>query len=158
VNKTHNQEYQLTIEQTREGLPTIAIRDYNNRRLYLHSRFFPSRESEAFKDNFNPDKFDVVIVLGVGLGYHLTYIKEKINRYKKIILIDKLNNLENEIDKIPDTRFLCNHRRITFISGQSINVIEKTVSQEIDFDTIKGISIIERQATRQQKRLSGGYT
>lgn len=143
MNKTNNQEYQLTIEQTREGLPTIAIRDHNNRKLYLHSRLFPSRESEAFRDQFNPDKFDVVIVLGVGLGYHLRYIKEKISRYNRIILIERLNNLENEIDKIPDTRFLCNHRRIAFLSGQSIKVIEKIVSEEIDFDTIKGISIIE---------------
>lgn len=141
--KTNRQEYQLTIEQTREGVPTIAIRDYSKRKLYLHSRFFPSRESEAFKDKFNPDKFDIAIVLGVGLGYHLRYIKETINRYNKIILIEKLNNLENEIDKIPDTRFLCHHPRIAFLSGQSIKVIEKFVSEEIDFDTIKGISIIE---------------
>jgi hypothetical protein len=143
LDKTNSQKYQLTIEQTKEGLPTISVRDYNNRRVYLHSRLFPSRESEAFKDSFNPERFDALIVLGIGLGYHLTDIKEKIDKYKKIVLIDTLDNLANEIDKIPITRFLCNHRNIKLITGQSINTVITTVSQEVDFDEIKGILIIE---------------
>ncbi len=143
MDKTNYQKYQLAIEQTKEGLPTIAIRDNNNRRVYLHSRLFPSRESEAFKDNFNPERFDAIIVLGIGLGYHLTHIKEKIDKYKKIILIDTLDNLANEIDKIPITRFLCNHPNIKLITGQTINAVITTVSREVDFDEIKGIHIIE---------------
>lgn len=133
------------IETSKEGLPTIAIYINNTKKIYLHSRFNPLQELKINK--FNPDKCDLLIVLGIGLGYHLIPVKELVGKYNKIFLIDIIDTLESEIDKIKETRFLLHHERIQLITGKSIDSILLLLSREIDFNTIKGIQVIEHPAS-----------
>lgn len=141
--KTNNNHIDLIFEETKEGLPTIAVGDYN-RKIYLHSRFYPTKEAEKYRDRFNPDKYDSLIVLGTGLGYHLIELQKVVARYNKIILIERIDDIETEIAKNNKTQFLTQHQHIiTFISGKTIREVLNTLSNEIDFDNIKGLNIID---------------
>jgi len=141
--ETNSNHIDCIFEETKEGLPTIAVLD-NNRKIYLHSRFYPTKEAEKYRHRFNPDKYDSLIVLGTGLGYHLIELQKFVTKYKKIILIERLSEIETEIATNNTTIFLTRHQHIiTFITGRTISEVLNTISNEIDFDTIKGLNIIE---------------
>ena len=131
-----------SIEESKEGFPTIAfVKD--GKKIYLHSKFFPSREEKTLKDKFNPDKFDTLLVLGVGFGYHLLPLLNIYHKYKKIIILDALKNIEEHIKKNPLTGFLYQCENIIFISGKSINNIKYSLSELIDLDVSRGLNVIE---------------
>lgn len=132
-----------TIESSKDGTPTLTVINENGKKVYLHSRHSPIREAEINKGKFNPEKFDTIIALGSGLGYHLLELKEIIVKYKKVILIDVHLNIEEEIAKNPYTQFLTQSENVLFLCGFPLTEIEKKLEKLIDLDNTKGISVIE---------------
>ncbi len=133
------------VEQSRDGKPVLSAINYAGNKVYLHSRYNPLKEAESFKDKFEPEKFDLIIILGSGLGYHLHALKEIIEKYSKIIIIDIIRDIEKEIAGNPDTGFLTRSPVIKFLTGTDINEIEDYLNTELDLNEIKGIDIIEHQ-------------
>ena len=86
------------IEQTKEKAPTLALQQ-KDKKLYLHSRFYPTKERLPKNITIDTNKYDTLIVLGSALGYHLQTLKEKVSTYTKIFIIDILPNLPSEIRK-----------------------------------------------------------
>jgi hypothetical protein len=134
------------IEKTRRGLDTIIIAS-NGRDIPLHSKIDPEREAEAFNDRFDPARYDVLIALGAGLGYHLIPLKERINEYSRVILIDILTGIDAAIDRNPLTSFLLKSSRVLLVRGKSPEEVERILSEEIDMDNIRGISVLEHPAS-----------
>ena len=135
------------IEQSREGTPTLSVTDEAQKKIYLHSRYDPLKESEVLKDKFIPDKFDALIILGSGLGYHLLELKGIKDKYRKIIIIDILMDIDKEIARNPFTDFLAKSQNIKFLTGISSSKIEEILNSEIDFGKIKGLDVIEHPAS-----------
>lgn len=131
------------IEESKSGLPTISVTGENGKRMYLHSRYDPSKETGSLTDKFNPEKYDTVIVLGAGLGYHLLPLEKISGRYKRIIIVDAIRDLEKEIEKNPETRSLLESGKIAFLSGIEIQAVEPLLEKEINIDETKGINLIE---------------
>ena len=119
----------------------IAGRD--GKEIPLHSRMNPLKEGGESAYNLNPEKFDLLIVIGCGLGYSLIKLKEEIQKYKQIVIIDILYNIQNEIIKNPHTSFLIKEENVRFITGFDLDEIHGTLSQIIDLDALKGIQSIE---------------
>ena len=134
------------IEKTRRGLDTIII-ESGGRDIPLHSKIDPEREAESFRDRFDPARYDVLIVLGAGLGYHLIPLKERINEYSVVILIDILTGIEAAIDRNPLTSFLLTSPRFLFVRGKSPEDVDRILSDIIDMDNIRGISVLEHPAS-----------
>ena len=65
------EKFTYRIEETKSGGKTIIV-SANGKDLPLHSKIDPLREGEKNAPEFNPDKYDLLIVLGCGLGYHLS--------------------------------------------------------------------------------------
>jgi hypothetical protein len=141
------------IEKTRRGLDTIIITS-GGREIPLHSKIDPEREMVAFRDRFDPARYDVLIVLGTGLGYHLIPVKESIDEYSRIILIDILSGIETAIDRNPVTSFLLKSPRVLLVNGKSQADVERILSDIIDMDAIRGISVLEHPASL---RIFGDY-
>jgi hypothetical protein len=134
------------IIKTERGYETIIVSS-NGRELPLHSRINPERESETLSGKFDPDRFDVLIVLGVGLGYHLAPLSRYLSRYTRIVLIDILEGIEAAIARNPLTSFLLESERISFIIGKSPYEVADQISEVINLDDIKGISVLEHPAS-----------
>lgn len=130
------------IETAKDGMPVlIIIKD--GREFPLHSRISPSKEGLSANYEINPEKFDLLIIIGCGLGYHLIPLKTEIRKYNKIIIIDANPDTKKNILKNSLTDFLAAEKNIIFISGlKSADIHEKIISL-IDFNHIKGISLIE---------------
>jgi hypothetical protein len=136
-----------SVEQSKDGKATLSAINNEGKKIYLHSRYNPLKEAENLKDKFIPDKFNMVIILGSGLGYHLLALKEIIDKYYKIIIVDIIKDIEKEIAKNPDTGFLAKSSRIKFLTGAHTNEIEDFLNMEIDFNEIKGIDVIEHSSS-----------
>jgi hypothetical protein len=135
-----------SIEKSRQGLDTILARR-GGREIYLHSRVNPERESDLFAGRFDPGRFDVLIVLGCGLGYHLMPLREILDRYSDVIVVDVLPGIEKAIERNGLTSFLTASPRVTILSGKTAAVIADLLTEKIDMDRIRGISVLEHPAS-----------
>lgn len=134
------------ITKARSGLDTIIVSS-NGKEMPLHSRINPKRDSELFAGRFDPDRFDALIVLGVGLGYHLIPLSNYLDSYSQIILIDILSGLDTAIAGNRLASFLLKSERISFILGKSAGEVDELLSAMIDLDRIRGISVLEHPAS-----------
>jgi hypothetical protein len=148
----HN-DISYRIEKTSRGLDTIIVTS-GGREVPLHSKVDPEREADLFRDRFDPARYDALIVLGAGLGYHLVPLREIINEYSRIILIDILSGIETAIDRNPLTSFLLKSPRVLLVEGKSPADAERILSDVIDMDAIRGISVLEHPASL---RIFGEY-
>ena len=135
-------EITYTIEKTKEGTDTIII-EKDGKQIPLHSKYFPSKESESLKFDFNPKKYDLLIVIGVGLGYHLLPLKKLSSYYSKIIFIDILSDLFSLLQNSEKTSFLTSFNESLFLFGKEPAEISASLYKAIDLSSTKGISILE---------------
>jgi hypothetical protein len=141
-------EHDITysIEKSRQGPDTILVHT-EGREIYLHSRIDPERESELLAGRFDPGRFDVLIVLGCGMGYHLLPLREILDRYSDVIIIDVLPGLEKAIAGNGLTSFLTSSSRVMILAGKSVEVIADLLTAKIDMDRIRGVSVLEHPAS-----------
>lgn len=137
------QSVKYTIEGSREGSPTLAVIGEAGSKLYLHSAFHPSRETESLRSDFNPDRFDSLIVLGAGLGYHLAPLRNLAQSYRCIIIIDIIPDIELEITKIPDLSFLTQNKRIHFLTGKNEDDLEAVLMEHLNLEEARGVQVLE---------------
>jgi len=135
------------IEQSAANLPTLSIINESGKEFRIHSKYNPFGEAETLKEKFNPEKYNALIILGAGLGYHLLPLKEIKDKYKKIIIIDAINNINEEIVKNPETGFLTESGNIIFLTGLSQNEIQAEINNEIDFEKINGLDVIDHPSS-----------
>jgi hypothetical protein len=135
-------ELQYKIEPAKDGNPFLTVIQ-DGRDSPLHSRINPLKEGDASGYVFDPEKFDLLIVLGCGLGYNILKLKEFSSQFKSVIIIDILHGIENEIAQNPHTSFLFKRKNITFLTGLDISEIDEVLSGIIDFDVIKGMQVVE---------------
>ena len=65
----------IELEQTKSGLVTMKYKG-----KYIHSKYDPIRESEQFvKGNMELIKKPIIVLYGLGLGYHIESIVSKMN-------------------------------------------------------------------------------
>ncbi|MCU0849154.1 MAG: DUF115 domain-containing protein [Spirochaetes bacterium] len=134
------------ILDTDEGIPTLMV-SMDGKTALLHSRVRPSREASGMKDSFDPGKFDFLIVLGTGLGYHLAPLRDIIDSYSKILLVDVIGGIEKMMPKNGPASFLLESDRAVFVTGKDEEEIENALTALLDFDSIKGVSVLEHPAS-----------
>jgi hypothetical protein len=135
----------FVIEPSREGLPTLAVLEGDNRH-YLHSRVAPSREAESLRPSFQTEKFDVLIVLGAGLGYHLLPLGEGDLPYDRVLVIDILGGIESEIARNPLTSFLL-ERPVSILAGLPPEQIERRIQEFLSHGATRGVQVLEHPAS-----------
>lgn len=72
------------IIKTSEDANSLLAR-YNNEELTLHSRLYPLKESKKIADSININ-FKNIIVIGLGLGYVVKYLSERIVNQELIVI------------------------------------------------------------------------
>ncbi|MCX8122578.1 MAG: DUF115 domain-containing protein [Spirochaetes bacterium] len=135
-------EYYL--EPSKEGYHTLRVKSEDNSFRYIHSKYYPSKESSYLQDIVNPEKYDVCIILGIGLGYHLAYLHQVIHLFKQIICIDIHNYLPNatispEIQSIIENPSI----QLVYVNHDTISMLHDVIK----FNFTKGIQVIEHPAS-----------
>lgn len=133
---------QYQIEASKDGNPVPVIH-INGRDVPLHSRINPLKEGENPVFKPDPERFDFLIILGCGFGYYYTSLKDYQGRYRIIVIIDILKDIEGQIIKIPQVSFLVESGNIVFLTGLETGILADRLGSLIDFEVIKGIQVIE---------------
>ncbi len=136
------QDITYELVNTKEQTPTIAV-TADAKKQFLHSKIYPSKEAKQYHSQFNPEKHDVLIVLGLGLGYHLIDLAEHAAHYKDIIIVDIISHIENEISSDNKAAFLLEQRNVTILSGASIAEITERLQAQIQLEGTKGLAVLE---------------
>lgn len=113
----------------------------------LHSAVDPLKERDIITDQADPDKFDVLIVLGLGLGYHLKALEQLQSKYRRVIIIEILDGIEKKITENMHAAFLLQSNKIVIISGKDPEVVNHDLDSLIDFSNIKGLQVIEHPSS-----------
>ena len=138
-NSLPGKEYKFRTDEAKDGSMTLLV-SVDGKEQPFHSRVAPAREaSDPAPD---PEKYDLVIVLGCGLGYGLLPMKENLHNYGKVIIIDILSGIEEDIPRNPVTGFLA-APNVMFITGMAPGEIEMILAETINFDELKGIHVRE---------------
>jgi hypothetical protein len=139
--------------KAKSGHDTLVVTSHGRDTL-LHSKVTPERESELFAGRFDPARYDVLISLGVGLGYHLLPLSDYLSGYTRIILIDRLGGIDAAIAENRLTSFLASSDRVSFVLGKSMEEVGESLSGMIDVDEIRGITVLEHPGSM---RIFGDY-
>jgi hypothetical protein len=135
-------EQQYIIEPAKDGNPSLLVVQ-DGREIPLHSRINPLKEGSSCGYNFDPERFDFLVILGCGLGYSLIKLKDFFHKFRSVIIIDILPGIENEIAENLHTSFLVQNKNISFFTGMDLRGLDTSLSEIIDFHLIKGVQVIE---------------
>ncbi len=135
-----------TIETTKHGDYTLSTVDESGSRVYLHSRYNPAREAAVAARDIHPDKYDILVVLGTGLGHHLETVARSIGIYSMVILVEKLPAADDMrkhfafpgLLENPASRLVC---------GETPEKVMHLLSGLLDLDSARGFQVYEHPAS-----------
>ncbi len=82
---------EITVETARSGLPTLRGRA-GGREIWLHSRYDPREEARLWAAAVEAPQRGLLVVLGVGLGYHVEQLAERFPR-ARILAVEATREL-----------------------------------------------------------------
>jgi len=151
-----------SVETARDGKPTLVIHDGKSD-FHIHSSYRPEGDRRIFEEKFEPGKYDLLVIFGAGLGYHLRGLAGIIDGYRRVVIIDVLPGLENEIRKIPGSAFLADHPAVIFLAGLEPREVENALEDLIVLDAGRGLQVLEhptsvRVAPEYYREIRNGIT
>ncbi len=112
----HTDSTDLTVIPGRTGKPTLRVRGEDGIERTLHSLYNPEKEAESIVDSFQYDGDEIIVILGLGLGYH---VKELVKRYPdaEIIVVEAREEIYRACREYGICPEILN--RVIFIVGDS---------------------------------------
>ncbi|WCN38138.1 motility associated factor glycosyltransferase family protein [Aneurinibacillus uraniidurans] len=74
-------------EKSKNGMTNLQYTSDDGIKIMLHSQYDPAREAKMWVNNVILDKEDSLVIIGLGLGYYLPYLRERYSE-KKLIIIE----------------------------------------------------------------------
>ncbi|MBN1897890.1 MAG: motility associated factor glycosyltransferase family protein [Spirochaetes bacterium] len=127
------------LEKTKTGRPTLCART-EKESFYLHSRYDPLKEAKKFLQSRPLEKYDFIIILGLGLGYVL---EELLLCYpdRRIFVVEndaRIFAIFKEMN--PD---LVRRKDITFFINRPPLAVSLDIIKEFDLARYKGFMVLE---------------
>jgi hypothetical protein len=135
-------ELNFKTETAKSGALTLLF-SRNNTPYYIHSKFDPVAESEKIIAKKNIAASHIVI-MGLGLGYHVEKIMEKKHRFARVLLIEPEAEIIKHSLKTLRWKRLLNHPDFFYVFTSDLNEISRIVHSFINiihFDTVEFIEL-----------------
>lgn len=129
------------IETAKNGEPTLVY-SHNGTPYYLHSKFNPRAESEKIIANKNTDASHIV-VLGLGLGYHLEKTLESKDKFSRVLLFEPEPEIIKHSLKTLNWEKLLKRKDFYYAFGTDLNEITRKVQSFINIITLDTVEFIE---------------
>ncbi len=98
---TYEEEIELDVEETKVGVPTLVRTQENQKKVYFHSKYNPIQEAETFVNQLGDlTKYDHLLFIGTGLGYHIKQILELNPKIKFSIFEPNISILKQFLTKV----------------------------------------------------------
>jgi len=132
----------LEIYETEELYKLEKINDNYNlsfKNKYIHSRYNPLNEAIRWVDGLNiRQEDDCIFIIGLGLGYYLDYLVEKLSN-KKIIIVEPSMEVFLHFLSIKDVTSHISNKNIVFLVGKDSNTIRTLFDYYIQNNKFKSI-------------------
>ncbi len=102
---------------TRSGHATVRVVREDGRPVFLHSRFDPIREARNQIGNLDIQPLDTVIVLGLGLGYAVVALADRLSSGNHLIVVERDPALFNAARADPAFQGVLRRPRTYFFLG-----------------------------------------
>lgn len=141
----------VEVLETKSGLPTLAV-TLNGKQQMLHSKVDPSREADTFIKQYERVESDLIIVLGLGLGYHLEKCSD-LGKTNRIIVLEKISDIL-EFPVSPGVRALVDSGIIEVYSGLTDEEYEHLFVNRIDVLSCSSLTVLRHPPSY---RIFNGY-
>ncbi|SHE47177.1 Uncharacterized conserved protein [Thermoanaerobacter uzonensis DSM 18761] len=126
------------IVKAKEGFDTLVL-VADNKRYFLHSIYYPVKEAREWAEKIQFNDEEIILIYGVGLGYHINFLAEKLCVGNRLILVEPskeifeyaLNN--GYYDEFKDKA------NIFFINEDSDENIRNLLSRYIPWDNFENL-------------------
>lgn len=114
--------------KTRTGHITAKV---NNgvKEILLHSRFDPLKESGRLINNYSLEKDDIVIIFGVGLGYHVSAVLNKLGASGQVYVFQLGCDMFRMLNTVVDFSPVKNDPRVTLFVADGIPQLAAKMSE-----------------------------
>ncbi len=86
--KTEDKNLKIDIISGKKGFPTLITNSPDGSTITVHSMYDPYKEAEKRIDSYEIEENDRVVILGVGLGYHIFEVFKRTSSTNTIIVIE----------------------------------------------------------------------
>ncbi len=115
----------LDREATKTEIPTLKINTEKGS-FYLHSKYDPLKEAGNLIKNFKADEHDIIVILGLGLGYHLF---ELVKKYPDnlFMVIENDNNIYRTFFETVNREFI-GKKNILYLTEDNFSELSDVIS------------------------------
>ncbi len=121
---------ELKIIKTRSRYPSIAL-DLGGKYAFFHSRENPMKEAEEQLGGVDFPSTANILILGLGLGYHLLALKNKIGRENIIIVVEQYPEIFRLALELLDLREIILDKNILLFVGRRPEEIFESLKTKI---------------------------
>ena len=114
----------ISIVETKKGLPSMIVMGSDGSRKTLHSLYDPVADARNIVGGFQFNGKDLLIVLGLGLGYHIVELAQKFTDTEIVVVEAMPEVYELAMKHGPEL-----DNKIKFIIGLSLNEVLRKIRQ-----------------------------
>ncbi len=125
----------FSIELSSKGTDLLVyIDDATGKKISIHSAYNPEKEAERLIESFKPGRSKLILVTGLGLGYHINELKKKFPDCR-IIVLEKNEEVAELCRKV--NPFALNGIELVFKKEKMVSLFE-----EEDISTFRGFKTL----------------
>ncbi len=126
----------ITMVKARNGKPTLKVLCEDGKSRAVHSLYDPEAEAAAVVDTFSYDGRGILVVLGLGLGYHIVELSR---RYPDTAIV--VAEASTEISELQRRHGPVLNEQVTLIAGLPYEELMKNISERQMKDGISPLSV-----------------
>jgi hypothetical protein len=127
------------LELSKDNMKTFQYYNEAGKKIYINSLYNTKKEIDNLLKDIDFDKDNLFIVYGIGMGYHIKEIYNRMTKSSYILVIEKDKNILSTFMEYNDFSELINKNTLFFF-GNEREIIEK-VRSSIGLLTILGSAI-----------------
>lgn len=105
------------ISRAKDGNDTLAYTS-EIKRCFLHSSYYPDKEAREWANAIEINDESILIIYGVGLGYHVNYLLSRLSSNNRLILVEPSNEIFQFALNNGYYNMFKNRENICFIVGE----------------------------------------
>ncbi|OXT08743.1 hypothetical protein CE561_03965 [Thermoanaerobacterium thermosaccharolyticum] len=126
------------ISKAKDGNDTLVYMN-GRKRYFLHSSYYPDKEAKEWADTIEISDESILIIYGIGLGYHINYLLSRLSPNNRLILVEPSNEIfqfalnNGYYDKFK------NRHNLYFISEESEEKLNIILQSYIPWDNFENV-------------------
>jgi hypothetical protein len=118
----------IEIITAKNGALTFKVKGNEAGSILAHSMFDPQKEAEKMIENLDFSRHTLILVFGLGLGYHIERVLERATTLSRVIIIEPDKNVYENFMKNKDMKKIFNDNRVLLVIGIDKNNIQSVLT------------------------------